>query len=458
MPTGTGNSPHTASILILDDDSLLDIFSLYRPAFLDGDEDSIDRLIGGREWIRERWWYKLTHVCQRWRNLILGSASYLGVCLVCTFGTPVADMLSHSPPLPLIVDYDDEHDALTAEDEQAIVLALGYRHRVRRIRLAMPFPNLQKLIVAMDEGYPVLEYLVVGPSKQYSTALTFPGTLQAPHLRHITLLGFDNPIGSRLFTTAVGLVTLCLIITHPPAYLQPDTLLQWISFMPQLEVLTIFFVFTVPNRDVLHGVSAYLEALVRRTTAPRLKTVEIDFFKQITFSVPCLLEIMNMTESFRFNIAEFQFFDDNVDMKVYPHTRSTTYAFSIVVYSQHLDQQVSSVATIFNSSSQVFSAVEHLTLKRQVQVRSFEERNETDGTEWREFLRSFSHVKTLDVDDGLVKGVSRCLQLDDGGLLLVLLPELQELTYPESSDTDDIFTSFIDARRNAGRPVTLTHR
>jgi hypothetical protein len=387
-------------------------------------------------------------------DLIFGSAPYLGVCLVCTFGTPVADMLAHSPPLPLIIDYDDEHDALTAEDEEAIVLAFGHRDRVRRIRLAMPVPNLQKLIVAMDDEYPVLEYLVVGPSKQDSTALMLPGTLQAPHLRHLTLLGFANPIGSRLFLTAVSLVTLCLIITHPHAYLQRDTLLQWISFMHQLEILTIFFVFPVTNRDVFQGVSAYLEALVPRITAPRLKTLEIDFFKQITFSVPRLLQFMNMAESFRFNSAKFQFIDGNVDMKVYPHVGATMYAFSIVIYCQHLDRQVSSVAQIFNPSSQVFSAVEHLTLEHKVHSRS----SEADSTEWREFLRSFSNLKILNVDDGLVKEVSRCLQLDDGELLLVLLPELQELTYPGSSDTDDIFTSFIDARRNAGRPVTLTRR
>ena len=385
---------------------------------------------------------------------LLGLASYLGVCLVCTFGTPVVDMLAHSPPLPFIIDYDDEHDALTAEYEGAIVLALGRRYRVRRIRLAMPVPNLQKLIVTMDEEYPVLEHLVVGPSKQDSTALMFPGTLQAPHLRHLTLLGFADPIGSRSFTTAVGLVTPCLIITHAHAYLPPDTLLQWISFMPELEILTIFFVFPVPIRDVVfQGVSAYLEALFRRITAPRLKTLEIDFFKQITFSVPRLLQFINI-ESFRFNSTEFQFFDDNVDMKVYPHVGATMYAFSIVVYCQHLDQQVSSVAQISNSSGQIFSAVEHVT---PVHSRSSEGRNEADGTEWREFLRFFSNVKTLNVDDGLVKEVSRCLQLDDGELLLVLLPELQELTYPGSCDTDDILTSSIDSRRNAGRPEPFVH-
>jgi hypothetical protein len=218
----------------------------------------------------------------------------------------------------------------------------------------------------------------------------FPGTLRAPHLRHLTLRGFANPIGSRLFTVAVGLVTLCLIITHPHAYFQPDTLLQWISFIPQLEILTIYFVFPVPNRDMFQGVGTYLEALVRRITAPRLMTLKIEFFKQVMFSVPCFLQFTNTTKSFRFNNAEFQFFDDNVDMKVYPHVGATMYAFSIVVYCQHLDRQLSSVAQFFNSSSPVFSAVEHLTLEHNVHSRSSEERNEADGTEWREFLRPFT--------------------------------------------------------------------
>lgn len=105
-------------------------------------------------------------------------------------------------------------------------------------------------------------------------------------------------------------------------------------------------------------------------------------------------------------------------------------AFSIVVYYQHLDRYVSSVAQLFNWSSQVFSAVEHLTLERSVYGRSSEVLNEAGSTEWREFLRSSSNVKTFNIDDGLVREVSRCLQLDDGELLLVLLPELQELIYP----------------------------
>jgi hypothetical protein len=99
--------------------------------------------------------------------------------------------------------------------------------------------------------------------------------------------------------------------------------------------------------------------------------------------------------------------------------------------------------------------VEHLTLEHELHSRSSEEHNEVDCTEWHKLLRSFSYVKTLRVDDGLVKELSRCLRLDDGELPFEVLPELQELTYPGSSDTSHAFTSFIDARQNAGRPVTL---
>jgi hypothetical protein len=99
--------------------------------------------------------------------------------------------------------------------------------------------------------------------------------------------------------------------------------------------------------------------------------------------------------------------------------------------------------------------VEHLTLVHGLHTRSSEEHNEIDRTEWRKLLRSFSNVKTLCIEDGLVMELSRCLRLDDGEHPLELLPELQELTYPASSKADDAFTSFIDGRQNAGRFVIL---
>ena len=473
----TGNSPHTTSIHILDNDSLLNVFYLYRP-FLLGEEahDVQIRFRGGEPWVGERWWHRLAHVCQRWRNLILGSASYLGLCLVCTHGTPVADMLAHSPPLPLVIDYHEFN--ITGEDEDAIILALAQRDRVRRIRFKLPVLKLQKLIMAIDGEYPILEYLILGyPSKDKRTVLTLSETLHAPHLR---LLGIacSIPIRFQLLTTAVGLVTFNLALYHPSTYFQPSVLLQSLSLMPQLEILMIYFHFAVPNRDVerqlmrapvpthvtlpnlrifaLKAVSAYSEAVLSRITAPRLEIFEIRYPKQLTFSVPQLLQFMGRTETLRFDRAEFRFHNERVYVRVNPpETNTSMAAFCIVVECWHLDWQVSSVAQISNALSQIFSPVEHLTLSHNVHSQSSEEHNEVDCSEWRRLLRSFSSVKTLRVHRRLVGELSRCLRWEDGEHHLGLLPELQELTYSGRSSAGAGFTSFIDARRNAGRPVTL---
>ena len=131
------------------------------------------------------------------------------------------------------------------------------------------------------------------------------------------------------------------------------------------------------------------------------------------------------------------------------------YVLAMDIYCCNLDKQVSSVTQISSLLSQMFAAVKHLTLEYSKHSRTSEELNEVDRTEWHKLLRPFRNVKTLRVGDGLVHELSRCLQLEDGELLLDLLPELQELTYFGSRNTGDAFTSFIDARQNAGCPVAL---
>jgi hypothetical protein len=387
-------------------------------------------------------------------------------------------MLAHSPPLPLTVDYRGK-DGITAEDEEGLLLALEQRHRVRHLRLVFPVQNLRKLVMAIDEEFPILEYLILGSRKTDSAALMLPETLQAPNLHYLTLTGFAFPIRSPLHPTAAGLVTLALTITHPSAYFQPNVLLQWTSFIPQLEILVIRFRFPVPNRDVerqlthtpitthitlpnlrlfwFQGVSAYLEAVVCRITAPCLEMLQIQLFNQLTFSVPRVLQFINITENLRFDDALIMFKDKEIFVGM-SLREADRYAFVVTVDCWHLDWQVSSVAQTFNALSQVFSVVEHLYFRHEVHSQSTEEHNHVDRIEWRNLLRPFSNVKTVDIGDGLVEQLSRCLRLDDGEFPLELLPELQELKYPGSGDARNAFTSFIGARKNAGRPVKLVRR
>ena len=481
-----GNSPQITSIHILDDNSLLHLFYLYRPPIFDGNEDDGLRFMGGRAWKRELWWYKLAHVCQRWRNLIFESASYLDLCLVCTYGTPIADMLAHSPPLPLVIDYAGGDLQLTAKAEEGIILALEQRDRVRRVRLVTSLPTLLKLVVVMVEEYPVLEYLIMGLSTEdHSKALMLPERFQAPHLRHLLLRGFTLPMESRLLMTAVGLVTLTLVLDHVSAHFRPNNLLQWLSFMPQLETFRVNFFYPVSDDDVerqltqmptmthvtlpslrhfvFRGVGAHMGALAPWLTTPRLEKLEI-YFNQLTLSVRPFLQFMETAENLIFDSAklEFDFSKGRVFVGMYLGEDTDTYPLSMIVYHWHLDEQVSFLAHIFNLLGQTFSSVEHLTFEHKLPDRPSEEHIKVDRTEWRRLLRPFNNVETLRVNGGLVKELSRCLRLDDGELPLELLPKLQGLTYwgpiLGGGHARDGFTSFADARQNAGRPVTLIRR
>ncbi|KAH9981791.1 hypothetical protein BJV74DRAFT_65526 [Russula compacta] len=351
------NKPFRPSIHILDDDSLLHVFHLYRPVLLD--DDTFDgRILVGKKWVHERWWYKLAHVCRRWRYLILGSASHLGLRLICTHGTPVADMLAHSPPLPLVIDHVRGYPEMTAEDEEGILLALRHRSRIRRIRLQMRDLNLERLIMAIDEEFPRLEYLNIALQTKHNIGLILPSTFQAPHLRYLILRNFTFP-GSSLLTAAVGLVSLWLLEIRPSAYFSPNNLLQRLSLMPQLENLKLTFHSPVPNHDVerhlfntpivtnvtlpslrrfaFGGVSAYLEAVLPWMTTPLLEKLEIGFFNQLTFSLPFLLQFIRTTEYLKFCSAKLNFNVNEVTVFVYPREGTSTHAFCMQVYCGHLD-------------------------------------------------------------------------------------------------------------------------
>jgi hypothetical protein len=370
-------------------------------------------------------------------------------------------MLALSPSLPLVIDY---LHGVAAD----LILAVEKRDRVRCVRLHMPDLKLRELIMAMDEEYPVLEYLMMGSTTDELTALMLPETFQAPCLRGLVLKGFDIPIGSPLLTTAIRLETLALTMVHPSSYFQPNILLHWLSFMPQLEKLLILFLSPVPNSDVethtpimtnvtlpnlrcfeFQGAGAYVEAVVHRLTTPRLEKFRTMFVQHPMFSMPSLLPFMR-TSNLGFDSVKFKFSSHHIYVRVYLHEKAEVYGFSITVHRWYLNRE-SSVDQIFRSLSQIFSTIEHLTFE----LEPYTQRDQADRTEWRRLLRAFRNVKTLCVNHGLVKELSRSLQLDDGELPPELLPKLQELTYFGSGDTGDAFTSFLDARQNAGRPVTL---
>jgi len=181
------------------------------------------------------------------------------------------------------------------------------------------------------------------------------------------------------------------------------------------------------------------------------------FFNQLTFPLPHLQTFLSAAENIKLSSAKLIFWRNIVSVSVYPRKGARTYSLNMNVGCGHLDWQVASLAQILSVLRTALSTVEDITLESRGRNMSSEWREEADHTQWRDLLGSFGNVKTLRVRTGLVRKLARSLRSDDGESPVELLPELKELSYSPLCDIN-AFTSFIDARCIAGRPVTLVRR
>jgi hypothetical protein len=392
--------------------------------------------------------------------------------------TPVADMLAHSPPFPLIINHFPLHQTTTAVDEERILHALKQRDRVRRIRLRVHDPPSIGFIEALDEGFPLLEYLHIQPQIVLDMNLSLPSTLRAPRLRHLVLHGFTFPIGSPLLASLVTLSLEC----NPSVNFGPNTLLQQLSLMPHLETFKISFHPAFTNRRVerqllriplstrvtlpslcwfgFEGPSAYIVAILPRITMPLLKVTEIvsttSGLRNPATSIPFALMCMCKTESPRLYGVKVAFYDDNMVVTMHPHKRDSMSTLRLRLLCLNPTTRLECMAQVFHRTREVFSEVESLTFEDEtswVLHRRF-----AIHASWHELLRPFNQVRTLRVSGGdLIEGLSLSLLPHDGESAIGLLPMLRVLSYPKGNQVGESCVSFLDARRNAGFPVTISH-
>ena len=216
---------------------------------------------------------------------------------------------------------------------------------------------------------------------------------------------------------------------------------------------------TLPNLHWLFfdGTDTYLEALLPWLSTPLLERLYVHFFNRMMYSIPHLQQFMNSAGNLRLKTTTFTFREDYLSVMVYPQKGARLYTLNMGLGGKHLDWQVVSAVQVFHALKTALSGVENLTFKYRHYV-SPEWNRQADRTHWRELLGSFDKVKTLRVEDGLVKQFSRVLQPGEGESSTELFPELQELSYPKrgvSRASLRAFTLFVDARRKAGLPVTV---
>ncbi|KAN0105751.1 hypothetical protein V8E52_010710 [Russula decolorans] len=470
-PPAADNLLHT-TLSTINDDILFSIFGSYR-------------LVNPEKWNLQRRWCPLIYVCKRWRRLIYESPSHLDLHILCTNGTPVADMLKHSPPLPLIIDYQNTCAAMTTEDEEGILHALQHHRRVRRIVLHAPPQGLHKFLTAMNENFLTLERLSILSTSGDDPMLVMPGAFQAARLSHLTLLGVTLSAEPQSLPTTVSRVSLALTNLQAFPHLPPEDLAAQLQFDLSLGELSISFSAPIPHSRIQRGiespmtrttllalmrfvsqhVSAYLEGLLARTSATSLRKFDVTLFNQFIYELPVLSSFIDATAKFRFPVTKIHFNRDCFSIFMSDNREEEAQgnrSLHVQVRCEPFDQQVSSAAQICKTLWWMLAAAEELAIDFHEHV---EFRNEVDRRRtWCDLLEPFTGVKKLRVGRAVTLDLSRALkpaegQPGTGGGMPVrpsslLLYELQELVLEEGCD-HNAFTAFIDTRQRVGRPIVI---
>ena len=461
---------HFESINTLNNDVLLVIFNHYR----------LDNEIN---WNIRLGWCNLSQVCRRWRYLVYGSAFYLGLQILCTNGTPLVDTLVHLPPLPLLVDYQYPTATLIdAQDELGIFQALQLRDRMLRVDLLIPPSILHRLLMLMDEPFPVLSHLSLSSSSGEGATLLLSKTLLAPNLRHLSLLGIGLPTKLVFLSSTVSLVTLILANIRDFSYFLPQHLIVRLRSLPQLEELSIDFSVPLPRpstegellqdieapvtlpllkRLTFRGVNVYFDSFVAQIRVPLLEQLSITLFNQIYFALPHLSHFTDTTEGLRLPIAKIIFKPDAVSIVTHQGERQPGIgpsSFSLHLMCRQFDWQIDSAAQICNALVTSLSGIEQLSLEFEGQRVSAEwEDNAVDAATWCELLEPFTRARKLRIGRALSWEISCALEWAEMGSDPGLLPNLEELAAElEEEHADNAFMSFIEARQAAGRPILLS--
>jgi hypothetical protein len=416
------------------------------------------RLWDKRRWNRQRQWSVLLHVCRKWRYTILESAFHLKIRLFCDGTTPVAKMLMHFPPLPLVVTFD-----LASSHRKNVLFALQHHDRVNTISVGKWNLRDMEMFVALDKAFPALDALVLS-SQDYANQL-LPSNFMAPRLRSLHLQTVGVSAVSSLLTKAANLVSLT--IGHATLYdgISPEYLVEHLSSLPKLESLCISTCF--PREDLgglqrtqiarvvlpylwklnYAGVDVYLENLLSLISAPSLQYFSVTFLERCTSTLLHLSEFLCSIKNLDFGRAKVSFCSLASYITYYPAQHSA----SLPHFSFNTSDRCE--ALLVTSTIQICSATAPILLP--IQSLALMATNEPIlNPHWQALLRSFGGVRTLLINVALTDRLCNALRPDNGVATKGLLPSLSELVVVSEKGLDHgSLVSFVHACRLLGHHI-----
>ena len=352
-------------------------------------------------------WPKLTHVCRRWRNIVLDSPQGLRLRLYCTHGTPVLRDLDCWPPFPLVVSYGTP----APEDEENIMAALKRSDRVGSISLTVT-KTLLKHLSTISEPFPNLEELAL--QSRANVQVTLPSTFRwGPRLRTLYLTCFPFPALLQHLSPSSNLVDLRLHKIPSVGYFSPEAFADALSKLTHLETLSLHFLTLPPRRKFVclpphsskrvalpaltclkyRGTSMYLDRFVARIDAPSLGEMGITFFGQPTMDASQLGQFIERSETLTsLDRAEVQ--TSARAISVCCSKPGTLTQLNFQISWEPLDWQLSSLTQICDYFSPFLRHVHDLRINSN---QSLSEKADVDRQQWRDLIHAFSGTRDFRV-------------------------------------------------------------
>ena len=459
-----------ASIDIIPDDVLLQIFDFYR----------IDRLH-----IRSPpEWGHLLLVCQRWCQLIISSPHRLHLYILCTRGKSFRRGLRLLPTFPLVIDFSYflyNTKKWSPDEEKDILAALEYPDRTSCLNVRVTGPLWEKVATVAQEHFPILTELSLASDEDVN-ASALPSELSggcAPRLRRLQLKGIPFPTLPTFLSIATDLVVLNLKSIPYTGYISPGAMVAGLAALTRLDVLFLEFQSStsrpgrgdtserapLPTRVVLpaltlftfRGAGEYLEDFVAQVEAPRLKLIQIRYFKHhIFFYVPQLFGFIGPVQVLEQErkCVNVSFESGELDIHFQLIVNNDLVEMQLDLRSGHSAYwQDSPLATTLRRCSEVFSGVGHLSIDVADRYPYRERDDMAYDYGWLQILRQFTAVETLFVPAMLAGHVAGALEHVSSETLSNVWPALRLLCL-EDQPLQRV-EEFISARQLSARPVTV---
>ena len=220
---------------MLSDDVLKHIFCLYREAVV--------LSLCGESWPQHEW-CALTHVSQRWRQIIFVWPNYLDIRICCTSRTAAVKALNVWPALPISIR-SVLHIGGTpnCEDGNGIVGALERRDRIVGNDLSsLAGPQLETCTTFMQEPFSILRALSLDCDAETPPVISdmfLAGS--APHLQKIKLRGVPFPTLPKFLSSTRDLVELHFKVIPRTGYISPEVMVTSLAMLTKLQSVSISF-------------------------------------------------------------------------------------------------------------------------------------------------------------------------------------------------------------------------